>query len=95
MKEFIYLVLVIMLTPIYIIIKVFSTFMELMFEIVEPMAETMQKAIDNMAYFWKNVQLIGGNSPAFTTFLQKTYLRQAGKRGKKNPGLRISAGAPG
>lgn len=34
MKEFIYLVLVIMLTPIYIIIKVFSTFMELMFEIV-------------------------------------------------------------
>ena len=55
MKEFIYLVLVIMLTPIYIIIKVFSTFMEFMFEIVEPMAEIMQKAIDNMAYFWKNV----------------------------------------
>lgn len=53
MKEFIYLVLVIMLTPIYIIIKVFSTFMEFMFEIVEPMAETMQKAIDNMAYFGK------------------------------------------
>ena len=55
MKEILYMILVILLTPIYIIIKVFGTMLRWMFEVTEPMAEAMGKFIDNMAEFWKKI----------------------------------------
>ena len=55
MKEFLYMILVILLTPIYIIIKVFGTMLRWIFEVAEPMAEAMGEFIDNMAEFWKKI----------------------------------------
>lgn len=55
MKEFLYMILVIFLTPIYIIIKAFGRVLRWIFEIAEPMAEAMGEFIDNMAEFWKKI----------------------------------------
>lgn len=55
MKEFLYIILVLLLTPIYIIIKVFGTMLRWIFEVAEPMAEAMGEFIDNMAEFWKKI----------------------------------------
>lgn len=55
MKEILYIILVILLIPIYIIIKVFGTMLRWMFEVTEPMAEAMGEFLDNMAEFWKKI----------------------------------------
>lgn len=55
MKEFLYMILVILLIPIYIIIKAFEKMLRWMPEVTEPMAEIMGEFIDNMAKFWKKV----------------------------------------
>lgn len=55
MKGFLYITLAILLTPIYIIIKIFTGFMKFMFEITECVQEMLQEAIETMVDFWKNI----------------------------------------
>lgn len=55
MKQYLYMILVILLTPIYIIIKIFSGCIEFIFEVTESIAEAMGEFVDNMAEFWKMI----------------------------------------
>lgn len=55
MKEILYMILIILLTPIYIIIMVLKTIMMWTFEAVEPIAEIIAEFIDNMIEFWEKV----------------------------------------
>lgn len=55
MKDFLYITLAILLTPIYIFIKIFEKFMGFMFEITECVEEMLQEGIETMVDFWKNI----------------------------------------
>ena len=53
------MIFVILMTPIYLILRFLgwflSGFVELMTDITEPMAEAMGEFLDNMAEFWKKI----------------------------------------
>lgn len=55
MKKFLFVMLTIILTPIYIIVQIFKKLLELMFDITEPIAEAQYKLIENMMSFWKKL----------------------------------------
>ena len=55
MKKFLFRMLVIILTPIYIIVQIFKKLLEFMFDITEPIAEAQYKLVENMMSFWKKV----------------------------------------
>ncbi len=55
MKEILFTILVILLTPIYIIIRIFSGCIEFIFEVTEPIAESIRELVDNMVEFWKMI----------------------------------------
>ena len=56
MKEILYMILVVLLTPIYIIIKALEVPpISWIIEFAEIMVEAIRKLIDDMAKFWKNI----------------------------------------
>lgn len=55
MKKFLFVMLTIILTPIYIIVQIFKKLLELMFDITEPIAEAQYKLIENMMSLWKKL----------------------------------------
>lgn len=59
MKRFLFIIFVILMTPIYLIICFFSWFIsgfvEIMTDITQPIAEGIEELIENMMNFWKKV----------------------------------------
>jgi len=57
MKRFLFIIFVILMTPIYLILRFLgwflSGFVELMTDITEPIAERIEELIENMMNFWK------------------------------------------
>lgn len=59
MSKFLFIIFVILMTPIYLIICFLdwfiSGFIEIMTDITQPIAEGIEELIENMTNFWKKV----------------------------------------
>ena len=55
MKEFLFIILVILLTPIYLILCFLGKFIDIMTDITEPIAEGMRELFETMTSFWKKI----------------------------------------
>lgn len=55
MKKFLFMIFVILMTPIYLILCFLGKFIELMTDITEPIADGMRDFFENMTQFWKKV----------------------------------------
>lgn len=55
MKKNFFMVLVIFLTPVYLIICLFNFLLDWITDITEPIAEGMSDLVDNMVEFWKKL----------------------------------------
>ena len=55
MKKFLFIIFVILMTPIYLILCFLGKFIELMTGITEPIADGIEELIENMMNFWKKV----------------------------------------
>jgi hypothetical protein len=53
MKEILFKLLVVLLSPIYFIFWIVANMMGLVMEIAEPMAELLSEKIEKMSSFWK------------------------------------------
>jgi hypothetical protein len=53
MKEILFKLLVVLLSPIYFIFWIVANMMGLVMEITEPIAELLSKKIEKMSSFWK------------------------------------------
>lgn len=55
MKNLLFNILIVLLTPIYLIIKFIKGIMEFITYLTKPIAEGIYILIENMTEFWKNV----------------------------------------
>lgn len=59
MKGFLFVIFVILMTPIYLILRFLGWFLngfvELMTDITEPIADGMREFFENMTEFWKKI----------------------------------------
>lgn len=55
MKEILFTILVILLTPVYIIIKVFKKVSEYFIELTQPVADGINLLLQDMLQFWKKL----------------------------------------
>ena len=59
MKRFLFIIFVILMTPIYLVLRFLgwflSGFVELMTDITEPIADGIEELIENMMNFWEKV----------------------------------------
>lgn len=59
MRRFLFIIFVIVMTPIYLILRFLgwflSSFVELMTDITEPIADGINELFENMTEFWKKV----------------------------------------
>lgn len=55
MKKLFFMLIVILLIPVYFIITIFLKLMEVITEMTSPIAEGMCILIENMTDFWKNI----------------------------------------
>lgn len=55
MKKLLFIIIVILLTPIYLIIKFIKGAVELISEITQPFAEGISEMVDNMIKFWGKI----------------------------------------
>lgn len=55
MKEVLFAILIIILTPIYIIIKIFTRLSYWMIEITDPISMAIGEFVDDMVEFWKKI----------------------------------------
>ncbi len=59
MKRFLFIIFVILMTPIYLILRFLGWFLtgfvELMTDITEPIADVIADFVENMMGFWKRV----------------------------------------
>lgn len=55
MKKLLFEILVILLTPIYLIIKVVKGAIKIITDITEPFADGISDFVDNMCGFWRKV----------------------------------------
>ena len=55
MRRFLFIIFVILMTPIYLILCFLGKFIELMTDITEPIADGMRDFFENMTQFWKKV----------------------------------------
>jgi hypothetical protein len=55
MKELLFILIVILLTPVYFIINIFLKMMEFAMELTSSIAEEMCILVENMTDFWKNI----------------------------------------
>lgn len=55
MKKFLFGIMIILLTPIYLIIKVVKGAIEIITDVTEPFADGISDFVNNMCEFWKKV----------------------------------------
>lgn len=55
MKRFLFIIFVILMTPIYLILCFLGKFIEFMTDITQPIAEGIEELLENMMNFWKKV----------------------------------------
>lgn len=55
MKKFLFIIFVILMTPIYLILCFLGKFIEIMTDITEPIADGINELFENMTEFWKKV----------------------------------------
>lgn len=55
MKRLLFIIFVILMTPIYLILGVLGLTMELILDMSEPIAEAMSELVENMTEFWEKV----------------------------------------
>ena len=55
MRRFLFMIFVILMTPIYLILCFLGKFIEIMTDITEPIADGIEELIENMMHFWKKV----------------------------------------
>ena len=55
MKRFLFIIFVILMTPIYLILHFLGKFIEIMTDITEPIADGIEELIENMMNFWEKV----------------------------------------
>ena len=55
MKRFLFIIFVILMTPIYLILCFLGKFIEVMTDITEPIADGINQLFENMTEFWKKV----------------------------------------
>lgn len=55
MKKIFFMILVIFLTPVYLIICLFNFLFDWITDITEPIAEGISDLVDNMIEFWKKL----------------------------------------
>ena len=55
MKKILFMIMILLLTPVYIFIKIAKFFIEACTEITRPFADAMSDFVDNMCVFWKKV----------------------------------------
>ncbi len=55
MKKVLFAIIVILLTPIYLIIQFTIGAMELIADLTEPFADSMRELVENMTSFWKEI----------------------------------------
>lgn len=55
MKRFLFIIFVILMTPIYLILCFLGKFIELMIDITEPIADGMRELLENMTEFWEKI----------------------------------------
>lgn len=55
MKRFLFIIFVILMTPIYLILCILGKIIALLADITEPIADGMYKFVENMTEFWKKV----------------------------------------
>lgn len=55
MKKVLFAIIVILLTPIYLIIQFTISIMELIADLTEPFADGMIELVENMTAFWKEI----------------------------------------
>ena len=59
MRRFLFIIFVILMTPIYLILRFFCCFLtgfvEVMTDITEPIADGINELFENMTEFWKKV----------------------------------------
>lgn len=55
MKKLLFMLIVLLLMPVYFIIKILPKIMEVITEMISPIAEGMCILIENMTDFWRNI----------------------------------------
>lgn len=55
MKRFLFMIFVILMTPIYVILCILGKIIELLTDITEPIADGMYEFVENMTEFWKKI----------------------------------------
>ena len=55
MRRFLFIIFVILMTPIYLILCFLGKFIELMTDITEPIADGMRGFLENMTEFWEKI----------------------------------------
>ena len=55
MRRFLFMIFVILMTPIYLILCFLGKFIEIMTDITEPIADGIEELIENMMNFWEKV----------------------------------------
>lgn len=55
MKKFLFAIIVILLTPIYLIIQFTIRAIEMIEDLTEPFADGMRELVENMTSFWKEI----------------------------------------
>lgn len=55
MKRFLFIIFIILMTPIYVILCILGKIIELLTDITEPIADGMYEFVENMTEFWKKI----------------------------------------
>lgn len=55
MKRFLFIIFVILMTPIYLILCILGKIIALLADITEPIADGMYEFVENMTEFWKKI----------------------------------------
>ena len=55
MKKLLFMIMILLLTPVYIFIKIAKFVIEALTEMTQPFADAMSDFVDNMCVFWKKI----------------------------------------
>lgn len=80
MKKVLFAIIVILLTPIYLIIQFTIGIMELIADLTEPFADGMIELVENMTAFWKeNLTKEGGIQMSIQRKMERNNLKKKWK----------------
>lgn len=55
MKKFLFVIVIMILTPIYLVIQLMMLVFEMIMDFTEPFADCMNALVDDMCKFWKKI----------------------------------------